>query len=233
MKRTFGILAAWLMVTVMVITGCAKATSSPIALTAAEIFNKSGERLQAINSFHFGLDQVGGGTPIAMGIEMIKAEGDVVRPDKLQTTISGTTMGMALEVKLVTSSEKTYMTNPLSGKWELLPEQFRILSLFDPGAGIAAIMKDIAVPTKLTDEGVGGTICYHLKGSVVSDSLRPIIGSAATAVVISAEVWIGKEDFLVRHIKLEGKITESEKEGIIRTLDLSNFDQEVSIKLPE
>ena len=233
MKRMFFISVALLTVIIIVITGCAKATPSPTESTAAEIFHKSSEKIQAINSFHFVLDQVGGGTPIAMGIEMTKAQGDVVRPDNLQATISGAAMGMSLEIKLIISGGITYMTNPLSGKWEVLPDQFKILGLFDPTTGIAAIMKDIAVPTKLGDEVVGGTVCYHLKGSITSDSLRPIIGSAATGLAISAEVWIGKEDFLARHIKLEGKITESEKEGIVRTLDLSNFDQEVSIKLPE
>jgi len=37
----------------------------------------------------------------------------------------------------------------------------------------------------------------------------------------------------VRLIRLEGKITESEVPGIVRTLKLSNFDEEVSIELPE
>ena len=152
-----------------------------------------------------------------MGVEMTKAEGDVVRPDKLQITISGTAMGMSLELKLITSGEKTLMTNPLSGKWEVPPEQFKVLSVFDPGTGMAAIIKGITAPTKLNDEEIGGTLCYHLKGSIASDALRPITGSAAAGVVISAEAWIGKEDFLVRHIKLEGKITEAEKEGIVRT----------------
>jgi hypothetical protein len=221
------------MVLSVIITGCSKAAPSPTPLTAAEIISKSGENMQAVNSFHFLLDQVGGGTPITMGIEMTKAEGDIVRPDKLQATIFGTAMGMSLEVKLVTSGEKTYMTNPLTGAWEVPPDQFKVLSLFDPGTGLAAILKGMAAPTQLGEEQIGGTLCYYLKGSIASDALRPIAGSAAAGVVINVEVWIGKEDFLVRHIKLEGKITEAEKEGIVRTLDLSNFNQEVEIKLPE
>ena len=38
---------------------------------------------------------------------------------------------------------------------------------------------------------------------------------------------------MVRLIKLEGKITEAEVLGIVRTLKLSNFNEEVSIELPE
>ncbi|OGO31230.1 MAG: hypothetical protein A2Z29_09330 [Chloroflexi bacterium RBG_16_56_11] len=233
MKNFMNTAAALLAVTVLLVTGCSRATPSPTALTAAEIFQNSGEKFQALSSFHFVLDQIGGGTPVTGGIEMTKAQGDVARPDGLQTTISGTALGMFLEIRLVISGNRTFMTNPLSGKWEALPDQFKILSLFDPGAGVAAIMKDVAQPVRLEDEELGGTLCYRLKGTIVSDSLRPIIGSAATGVSISAEVWIGKEDFLARHIRLEGKITESEKAGIVRTLELSGFNQPVSIKLPE
>ena len=201
-------------------------------LTATEILNKTSEELQAVNSFHFVLDQVGGGTPITMGIEMTGAEGDIVRPNQLQMTITGTTMGMSLEVKLVTVGEQTYMTNPLNGNWEVPPDQFKVLSVFDPDTGIAAIIKGITDSTQLSDETVSGTLCYHLKGTVVSDALQPLTGSSLAGAVISADVWVGEEDFMVRQIKLGGKITEGEKEGIVRTLTLSNFNQEVIITLP-
>jgi hypothetical protein len=224
---------ALLMMVSVIATGCSKAEPSPAALTTAEIISKSSENMQAVNSFHFELDQTGGGTPITMGIEMVKAEGDIARPDKMQATITGTAMGMSLEVKLVSSGETIYMTNPLTGAWEVPPDQFKVLGIFDPGTGLAAVLKGIATPVQLGEEQQGGVLCYHLKGSIVSDALRPITGSAATGVMISVELWIGKDDFLVRQIKLEGKITESEKDGIVRTLDLSNFNQEVNIQLPQ
>jgi hypothetical protein len=233
MKKTICLLMALFIFAALVFSGCGKSTPTPTELTPAEIINRSGEKMQALNSFHFVLDQGGKGSPLAMGVEMIKAEGDVVRPDKLQMTISGTAMGMSLEVKMVTVGEKTLMTNPLSSKWEVPPAQFQVLNVFDPGTGIASIMKGITIPAKLADEEMGGALCYHLTGSTTSDALRPITGSAVEGATIKAESWIGKEDFLVRHIKLEGKITESEKEGIVRTIDLSRLNQPISITLPE
>jgi hypothetical protein len=232
MKRMSRVLAAFLITVIVIIGGCAKSPPSPTPLTAAEIFAKSGDAMLTVNSFKFALDQIGGGTPITGGVEMTKASGDVVRPDKLQMTIDGTAFGTSIEVKVVTSGDKTLMTNPLSGKWEVPPDQFKVLSVFDPGTGIASIMKKVMSPTKLADEQMGGTLSYHLKGSITSDTLRPIMGTAAQGAIISAEVWIGKDDLLVRHIKLEGKITETEKDGIVRTLDLSNFNEQISITLP-
>jgi hypothetical protein len=233
MKRTICILTALLMVTIIVITGCSRATSTATALSASQIFSKSYDNMQAVNSFHFVLDHIGGGTPISMGVEMTKAEGDIARPDKLQTTIFGTAMGTSIEVKLVTMGGKTLMTNPLSGNWEVPPDQFKVLSVFDPGTGIAAIIKGITTPSSLDDEQLGDILCYHLKGDIASETLSPLTGSAVAGVVVNAEVWIGKEDFLVRQAKLTGKITEGEKEGIVRTLAFTSFNQNVDITLPQ
>ncbi len=235
MVRQSKILTLPLSFTILVamVIGCAGPADTPTPLTALEIIDKSSEKMQGINSFHFVLDQVGGGTPIAMGVEMNKAVGDVARPDRLKTTISGTVAGMFLEVHIISVGEVTYMTNLLTGQWELLPTEFRALSVFDPNTGIAAIMRGIVDLTKLNDEEVDGVLGYRLRGSIDSGDLGPITGSSVEGVAIDTEVWIGKEDFFVRLIKLEGKITEAEVPGIVRTLKLSNFNEEVSIELPE
>lgn len=232
MKKVIGVLCS-LLVIVFVITGCSGTNSSSTTLSPAAILSKSYNSMQSVNSFHFVLKQVGGGTPITSGIEMTGAEGDIVRPDKMQTTIDGTAMGTSIEVKMVTTGGKTVMTNPLSGAWETPPAQFAVLSVFDPGTGIAAIIKGMTDPASLTNEQVGDTLCYHLKGGIASEALKPITGSAVTGTTISAEVWIGTQDFLVRQVKLTGKITDGENDGIVRTLTLSNFNQNVNITLPQ
>jgi hypothetical protein len=233
MKKTIWTLTIFVMLFVLTFIGCAKAVPSTTTLSASDIFNKSNDSMQAVSSFHFLLDHTGGGTPITNGIEMTKAAGDVVRPDKMQATINGSAMGMSIEVTLVSVSGKTLMTNPLNGKWESPSEQFHVLSVFDPATGIGAITKGIANGSVLAEEQIDGTLCYHLKGVIVSDALRSLTGNVTTGVSINCEIWIGKQDFLARQVKLTGKITDSEKEGIVRTLSLSNFNQQINIALPQ
>jgi len=233
MKRDFLITLILLIIIVTVVGGCAKQAATPTPLTAAQIIDKSSKNMRDINSFHFALDQAGGGTPIAMGIEMQKASGDVVRPDKLKMTIDGTFSGMALEVQMITVGGVIYMTNPISGQWETPPAEFDILSVFNPNAFIASVMQDITGLTKLTDEDSGGVICYHLSGSISSEDLSAITGSSVKGVAINVEVWIGKDDLLLRSVKLTGKITETEVPGIVRTLSLSDFNEVISIELPK
>jgi len=228
----------------LLLTGCGTKEEStpslqpspqpPPPLTAVEIIEKCSERIGTLNYFHFELDQEGGGTPIAMGLEMSKASGDIARPDKLKIEISAIMLGMSLEVGVITVGETTYMTNPLTSQWEPLPNEFTAVKLFDPDTGITAIIGEITEATKLGEEEIAGALSYHLKGMIDSSVLRPITaGTAIEGVSIDTEVWIGKDDFLLRQIKMEGQITEGEEPGIIRTLSVSNFDQAVTIELPE
>jgi hypothetical protein len=139
---------------------------------------------------------------------------------------------MLLEVEVITIGNTTYMTNPLTREWELLPNEFSAINIFDLNTGIIAILQDVRNPVKLEDERVAGIGCYHLKGEVPCESLRPITLSSIEGVMVSVDVWIDKAEFLIRQVKLEGRITETEKEGIVRELKLSEFNQEIEIEPP-
>jgi len=165
-----------------------------------------------------------------MGLEMTSASGDIVRPSKLKVKV----FAGFLEAGVITVGEVTFMTNPLTGEWEPLPSEFTAVKLFDPDTGIKAIIDKITSAIKLDEEKVAGVLCYHIKGTLDSGDLSAITcGNAIEGVSIDTEVWIGKEDFLLRRIKLEGQITKDEEPGIVRTLSISNFNQPVTIELPE
>lgn len=234
MKRTIYFFTLLLMVTFLITTGCNEGKQPVKKISAKLILSKSSNKMQAVKSFHFKLNHNGGSTPITMGVEMNKAEGDIIKPDKLKTTVDGTAMGTSIQVKLVTADGKTLMTNPLNNKWEVISEQFKVLSVFDPSSGIAAIIKGIKKPENINEEKVEGKLCFHLKGDIAPKDLNSITGSTSTIKLpVKTEVWIEKEGFLMHKVKLKGKITQSDKKGIIRTLSISNFNKDVNIKLPK
>ncbi len=216
------------------LTGACKseAPAGP-SLAIPEIIDSARHRMAAVDSFHFVLDHAGGGTPIAGGLEMEKAVGDVARPDRLQVEIRATLAGIKVEVKLITVGQRTYITNPLNQRWEPLPSEFSAVSIFDPGTGVAAILEKATNLAKLEDEKVSGHASYHLAGEIAAEALRPITITSVEGATIDAEIWIDRQDFSLRKIELKGQITKKEKPGILRTIKLSRFDQEVSIELPE
>lgn len=220
------------MAALFVFSGCA-AKPAAVVLTAQEVLSKSSDNMQAAKSFHFLMTHSEGGTPIGSGIQMTKLDGDIVSPDKLQVTIDGTFSGMGVQVQLIAVDGKTMMTNPLGGGWEEVTDTFKVLTVFDPGNGIAAIIKGLNNATLLEDEKIGDLLCYHLKGDILSEALAPLTGTTAQGVAIATEVWIDKDSLLVQQVKLNGKITDSEIDGIVRTLTFTNYNKDVEIKLPE
>lgn len=231
MKKSLCLLTAFILLTCAVLAGCSSKESEN--LTTAEVLTKSYDSMQAASSFHFSMEHDKAGTPISKNILMTSLSGDIVSPDKLQAKIIGTYSDMAIEVSLVTVGDQTYMTNPISGAWELAPKAFQVLSVFDPGTGVAAIINGLTDVTDLGDEKVGKTKCYHLSGNVLSEDLAPLTGTTATGVKIGTEVWISKKTLLVQQIKLTGKITDTEEAGITRMLTFSNYNKDVDITLPE
>jgi hypothetical protein len=231
MKRALVLLTALILLAALTLSGCASSKAGT-ALTAADILGKSYDAMQAAKSFHFLLAHEGGGTPIGSGIEMTDVDGDIVRPDKLSAEITGTFMGSTVNASLVTVGDVTMMTNPMSGKWEVLPASFKVLAVFDPGTGIGAIVNGLTGAALLAEEKIGDVLCYHIKGDIATPALAPLTGTTAKDGTVAAEVWVTKDSFTVQQIKLTGKITDTEKDGIVRTLTISAYDKDVTIALP-
>ena len=231
MKRSLSLITALILLVCALLTGCS--SSSADNLSPSDALAKSYDSMQAAKSFHFSMEHDTAGTPISKEILMTMLSGDIVSPDKLKATIIGTYSDIAIEVSLVTVSGQTYMTNPISGAWEVAPNSFKVLSVFDPSNGIASIIKGLTDVTDLGDEKMGGTQCYHLKGNVLSENLAPLTGTTATGVKIGTEVWISKKTFLVQQVKLTGKITDTETDGITRTLTFTDYNKDIDIVLPE
>jgi hypothetical protein len=215
------------------LSACGKETP-PSTLTAHEVIGRCMESMDAADSFHFRLEHDGGGTPIAGGLTMNEAEGDIARPDRLKVQTWVEMIGLGdMKVEFITVGSAIYMTNPFTDEWEPLPTDFSAVSFFDPDTGVTAILEGMTGPAILEEEKVKGLRCYHIKGRIASQCLNSIALSSVEGAVIDTEVWIGTEDFLLRRIRLEGQITEDEKAEIVRTITLSDFDQSVEIELPE
>lgn len=226
-------------VALLLLVACDKDEDTPPtvtvpSLTPDEIVAKAAPMLDSVTSFHFDLSQTGGGTPIAMDLEMTAAYGDTIPPHKLSMTIEATWGNMFVETGLVTVGETTYMQNPLSNKWEALSDDFQAVKLFSPETGIKAVMESATDLSMVDQQMFDGVLCYHMKGSILSEVLDAIaVGHAGEGMPVDVEFWIGIEDLLLRKVILDGQIHEEENQDIVRTLIVSDFNEPIDIELPE
>ena len=138
-------------------------------LSPEEIIVQASPALDNVSSLHFDLSQKGGGTPIAMDLEMTAAYGDIIPPDKLSMTIEGTLGQMFMETDLITVGKITYMQRPWDGKWEQLSDDFQAIKLFNPETGIKAVMESATDLVMIDQQQFGGALCYQIEGMILSE----------------------------------------------------------------
>lgn len=219
------------------LSGCNKSSTPTPALSATEIIEQCSAKMDTVDSFHIEITQVGGTTPLAIGLQVSKAVADVVSPDRLRGEITVIAGNLPIQVEVIAIGNVTFLTNPLTGNWEPFSGQFSAIGIFDRDTGIVAVLRHMTNLTKLEDQNVGGLPCYHVKGDITTDDLGPLTRLFTIQSLkggnIAAEIWCDRGDLLLREMRLDGQITAEEKLGIIRTITLSNFNETVIIELPE
>lgn len=214
-------------------TAQATARATPEPATLAQ---QAAERTEALNSFHFVLEHEKGYTPIQLGLQMTKAEGDYAKPEKLQADLEArsTQFGnTVVKVKVVSVGEQAKISNPFSpSQFIPLPGAQSLADIFDPGAGTTAALRAVKNPRITGEETVDGVKVWRLEGDVEATALEAFASLAEPGYTVKGVAWIGQETPNVHRIRMEGQLGPTDPEGVIRVVRLSKFNDPVSINLP-
>ena len=213
------------------------ATGTPSPPDPAVLAKDAADQIEAAKSFHFLVEHENGGTPIVLNLLMSRAEGDIVKPDRLRADVEAkaTQLGNAnVKVKVVNVGDVAKVTNPFNARdWVTLPGENRLADVFDPGAGVTAALRE-AKDLKITGEDtVNGVKVWRVEGLVDGAALSAVASTIAEpGYTAKGTVWIGQVKPLVYRVRLEGPLGSKDPPNIVRTIDLSKFDENVSIELP-
>lgn len=223
-RCAIAILATLVMLTAY---GCGE----PEKLPPGKIIEKAVPAIQAATSFHFTLETSKPDKPPA-GLFISKAEGDVVKPDKLAGNLSALFSGLPINVKVVVDGKSQYMTDPASGKWGAMSPAFNVAEFFNPSKGISDIMAGVKNLSSEGNESLGGVTAYKLKGIVPAAALKSLSPEVTAQGDLRTMLWVGAEDFLLRKVELQGPIIAGEESSILRTIIISEFNKGVKIETP-
>jgi hypothetical protein len=229
----------------LLIASCYTSTPSPTPLplptptptpSPAEVADLAGQRMLAIDSAHFIIELSGKLTyldsPPTLALK--RAEGDLVRPDRVRALVKVSSFGMTSEVAVVGLGDEQYITNPLNQKWEKLPSgqgwYFDPTLIFDPERGIKPILNETAW-TFGTEEGIEGQKHYHLYGQLSGERVSPLVAGMVAPGRVTVDVWAGRQDAFVRRIQIVE--LDSDPENPTRWLiEFSAFDRPLEIEAP-
>ncbi len=200
-------------------------------LSVAQIVDQTTRKTGALKSFHF-VFKVEHPATSAQGLSLTLADGDVIVPDKLRADIAGTLSGVSLKSKLVFVAPKQFLRDPFSGTWRELDTTTSPVGFFDPAKGVLAVIKGSTQLALAGSQTVGGVDAYDLKGKVHARDLTAFLGNPASERLVDVELLVGKSDLLLRRIRLEGPVSNAEPASIARVVDVSKFDEHVTITPP-
>jgi lipoprotein LprG len=218
------ILAAVLLVALA--AGCGGSGQSAEDLVAETV-----EATGAVESFHLVIDVENVKTSDS-GLSLTFLDGDVAVPDKLKGRVGGTFLGISISTDLIVIGDDYYLKVPFGG-WREIDVDTLPATFFDPEQGILAVIQGASDLLLGGVEEVGGVECELVTGKVQTHVLKTLLNTAYGSRTLDLELAIGKDDRLLRRVRLTGPISPSEDGDAARTIYLSEFDEPVQIEAPK
>ena len=219
---------------VAVACGGPEPTPTP-SITAEDVRDSGAEALRNLSTVHFRVTHEEGGTDIGFSSTLTEAEGDGVFPDKAEFVAKATSAlfgNAALELDIVQYGETTHLRDRISMVWQALPAGTLAINFTNINGSIADALASLG-ELDLADGGsVDGAPVHKLTGTTPSTSMRGLVPGAPESDTLQMEVWIGRDDYLVRKVRLTGRLVEADTPDVVRVLELSRFDEPVTIEPP-
>jgi hypothetical protein len=216
------------LVLVLVVAGCGGGSGKSADDLVSETVAKTG----AIKSFHLSIDTKNVATS-GSGLSLTFVDGNVLVPDRLKGKIGGTFAGIPITTELIVVGDRYYLKSPFGNTWQKIDVATLPSAFFDPEHGILAVIQGASDLKRDGSEDVGGVGCYRVTGKVQADELKTLLSDARGTQELDMELWIGKDDMLVRRLRLTGPISPDEDANAVRTVELSQFDEPVHVSAPE
>lgn len=221
------------LVSVLLLAGCGDDGGGGGGPTAAEIVADSAKQTAEVQSFRFTL-AVENVPPSGSGLSLTSAEGEVIVPDRLAAKAAATFSGIPVETELVSIGDEDYFIDPLTRTWRRLEVGTSPVEFFDPATGVLSVIERAVEVELAGSETVDGVETHRLSGKVkASDAAPLLVVNAPSDRLADVELWIGKDDGILRRIRVSGPVGEGEPAEASRTVELSDFDQEFEIEAPE
>jgi len=179
----------------------------------------------------------------------VEMEGDYVAPDSIKMTIMVSMAGeKSPAIEIVKIGDTVYAKDPENQQWMMAADvesyqEFAGSGIDDFATNSMELINAFAGTSLLSDEQINGVLCYHVKGTVDATKLEDSSPEFEPMGMetLSAELWIGKDDFLVRRMVLEAEadMLSSDTEmpmpggGFSFTYEFSNYNEPIIIEVPQ
>ena len=200
-----------------------------------QVIEGSAARMMALKTARFNLEQEGKLGALFLGVELQLIEGQVDMPDSFELRVEATATFIRsfIEINLVGVGDQAFISDFIDkNKWIPVPAEQLPFNFADLGRTLSDVMRSVQNPVFVGTDLLDDTPSWRIKGTVLSDDLTGLASGADPGHEVRLEGWIGQADGLLRKLRIEGRIFSADSPDVVRTLNISGFDEPVTISLP-
>jgi hypothetical protein len=190
------------------------------------LLERSRTAMAAVETASFEMTRAGAPVTIE-GFEFSSAVGRYAAPASAEAVLRVKAGDITVEMGTISVNERTWLTNPLTGRWEELTPGtgFNPAVLFDPETGWTALLADLTDVSLIATER--GT--HHLTGTIPGERVNTLTAGIAEAQSVLLHLWVDSSTGLIRRLELS---TTGEAGASDWVLVLSDYGEPVQIEPP-
>jgi len=214
------------LVLIVAVLAAACTRPAPGVLDAADLIAGGVSAMQDVATARFEMTR--SGAPVAVqGLVFDSARGRYAAPASADAILRMRAGDLAVELGTVSVAQRTWLTNPLTGRWEELRPGtgFNPAVLFDSDDGWVALLHDLGELEVVTPGGA----THHLAGRVPAARVEILTAGLVPGQAVRIDLWL---DAAAGHIRRLGFSTMGDAGRSDWVIVLSDFDAPVQIQPP-
>ncbi len=201
-----------------------------------DIVTNASSTIASSTSIHFKLQVEGDSFVDPAGtIRLMSAEGDLVRPDKVNVEFQVQILGTAnVTIKMVTIGAKSWTTDILTGNWGPAPAEFGYdpTVLFDTNNGLGPVISKLSGLKVEDTEKIDGRSAYRISGIGSKKDIALLTAETMTGSSYKVDIWVDGENSQLLKITLAEPSDNGKKNPATWTMNISNYDADVTVEAP-
>ena len=222
-----------LVLSVLVITACDDNGDSNEEVPPAEdLRTQTIDILQGLSSVAFHVTHPNEPTDMGNGLTLTSVDGVASFPNQADMTAEGAVGRVNVTFGIVQIGDTTYMRGPIGDRWSTIDPSSLPFDFKGMNNSVADALTNAENIQSSAGAAIDGTETWVLHGNITSDDLTGLVPAAASGLPLEVSVWVRRSDGLPIRVVLQGAVIEADPETIVRHLDLSEFNEPVTIEPP-
>ena len=222
------------LVAVMAVALVAACDGTPAQVDAAQTLRAAGAAMAKVKTVTATLTFTKGAITF-QGFTLVSARTSVRMPADSDTFYTVKRQDISISLEVLIYGGHVYVHLPFSTFQEYTGSEAAAMpdlaKLFDPARGLPAVIPAGRDPKYIGTEKVDNVDTQKIGATYSADQVKGMLAQLGSSGDVSAQIWAGTNDHLIRKAVLDGNFADGGKPASV-TVTISGFDSAVNITPP-